>query len=296
MLYPQKGSIANGSKRSSPTVPAAAAVFSEDMLAPRNTPCSQSVASVTSGTTVERRPPNMIASMGTPAGSSHSAAIDGACTAATVKRALGCAAGASESGVQSLPRQSIRCAGGSLVRPSHHTSPSSVSAQLVKIVSLSSIFTAFGLVSAPVPGATPKKPASGLIAYSRPSWPKRIQAMSSPIVSTFQPGSFGTIIDRLVLPHAEGNAPARYFVSPSGDVILRISMCSASQPSSRAITDAMRSARHFLPSSALPPYPDPYDQISRVSGKCTIHFSLLHGHVTSTWPFSSGAPTVCMHG
>ena len=77
--------------------------------------------------------------------------------------------------------------------------------------------------------------------------------MSSPIVSTFQPASFGTIIERLVLPHADGKAPARYFVSPSGEVILRMSMCSASQPSSRAITDAMRSARHFLPSRALPP-------------------------------------------
>ena len=37
------------------------------------------------------------------------------------------------SGVQSLPCQSIRCAGGSSVMPSHHTSPSSVSATLVKI-------------------------------------------------------------------------------------------------------------------------------------------------------------------
>ena len=38
MLYPQNGSIANGSCRSSPTVPSAAAVFSEAMFAPRNTP------------------------------------------------------------------------------------------------------------------------------------------------------------------------------------------------------------------------------------------------------------------
>src|SRR5437868_773434 len=164
MLWPQKGSIANGSKRSSPTVPAAAAVFSDDMLAPRNTPWSQSVASVTSGTTVERRPPNMMASMGTPAGSSHSGAIEGAWAAATVKRALGWAAGVSLSGVQSLPRQSIACAGGSLLRPSHHTSPSSVSAQFVKIVFFASIFAALGLVFGPVPGATPKKPDSGLIA------------------------------------------------------------------------------------------------------------------------------------
>ena len=104
-----------------------------------------------------------------------------------------------------------------------------------------------------VPGATPKKPASGLTAYSRPSLPNFIQAMSSPIVSTFQPGSVGIIIDRLVLPQALGNAPAMYFETPSGEVILRISMCSASQPSSRAMTEAIRSAKHFLPSSALPP-------------------------------------------
>ena len=41
--------------------------------------------------------------------------------------------------------------------------------------------------------------------------------------------------------------------SPSGDVSLRMSMCSAIQPSSRAIFEAIRSAKHFLPSSALPP-------------------------------------------
>ena len=77
--------------------------------------------------------------------------------------------------------------------------------------------------------------------------------MSSPIVSTFQPGKVGIIIARFVLPQAEGNAPVTYFVTPSGDVSFRISMCSAIQPWSRAITDAMRSAKHFFPSSALPP-------------------------------------------
>jgi multidrug efflux pump subunit AcrB len=41
--------------------------------------------------------------------------------------------------------------------------------------------------------------------------------------------------------------------SPSGLVSLRISMCSASQPSSRAMVEAMRRAKHFLPSRALPP-------------------------------------------
>ena len=48
--------------------------------------------------------------------------------------------------------------------PSHQTSPSSVFAQLVKIVFSRIVAIAFGLVSSPVPGATPKKPASGLTA------------------------------------------------------------------------------------------------------------------------------------
>ena len=39
-----------------------------------------------------------------------------------------------------------------------------------------------GLVLELVPGATPKKPVSGLIAQSRPSVSIRIQAMSSPTV------------------------------------------------------------------------------------------------------------------
>ena len=37
--------------------------------------------------------------------------------------------------------------------------------------------------------------------------PNFIQAMSSPMVSTFQPGSVGISIARLVLPQADGNAP-----------------------------------------------------------------------------------------
>ena len=123
----------------------------------------------------------------------------------------------------------------------------------MKIVSCATIRIALGLVFSPVPGATPKKPASGLIAYRRPSSPNFIQAMSSPIVWTFQPSSVGISIARLVLPQALGNAAATYLTSPSGEVSSRISMCSASQPSSRAITEAIRSAKHFLPSSALPP-------------------------------------------
>jgi hypothetical protein len=48
---------------------------------------------------------------------------------------------------------------------------------------------AFGFDSYDVPGATPKYPASGLIAWNRPSAAGLIQAMSSPIVVTFQPSN-----------------------------------------------------------------------------------------------------------
>src|ERR671921_2247949 len=107
MLYPQNGSIAKGSKRSLPTAPAWAAVVSELMIEPRNTPWSQSNDSVTRGTFVARRPPKRMAEIGTPFGSSHSGAIDGHCAAGAVNRAFGWAAGASLSGVQSLPFQSV---------------------------------------------------------------------------------------------------------------------------------------------------------------------------------------------
>src|SRR5437868_3990939 len=152
--------MAKGSKRSSPTVPAAAAVFSDDMIDARNTPWSQSNDSVTSGTLVARRPPNRTAEIGTPAGSSHSGAIDGHCAAGTVNRAFGWAAGVPDAGVQSLPFQSTRWAGGA-DRSSHHTSPSSVSAQLVKMAFSSSVCSALRLDCSLVPGATPKNPASG---------------------------------------------------------------------------------------------------------------------------------------
>jgi hypothetical protein len=71
------------------------------------------------------------------------------------------------------------------------------------------ISIALALVFELVPGTTPKNPASGLTAHSRPSGPTRNQAMSSPTVWTFQPGidAGGTSMARLVLPQALGNAP-----------------------------------------------------------------------------------------
>src|SRR5688572_9299763 len=162
--------MANGSRRSWPCPPTAAAVISEPMVAPTNTPCFQSRDSYTKGTQWARRPPKRNAEIGTPSTSSHSGAITGHWAAGTQKRELGWAAGESLLGVQSLPCQSVRCAGGSLI-PSHHTSPSSVSAVLVKTVLRASVRIALGLVFMLVPGATPKNPCSGLIAYRRPSGP-----------------------------------------------------------------------------------------------------------------------------
>ena len=79
-------------------------------MAPRNVPWRHESASDTSGTTEARRPPNRIASIGTPAGSSHSLAMDGHCAAGAVKRAFGCAAGRPDDGdgrllMPQLPRR-----------------------------------------------------------------------------------------------------------------------------------------------------------------------------------------------
>src|SRR5262249_41365896 len=148
------------------------------MIDPRNTPCCQLYASVTSGTVLRRRPPNSTAEIGTPFGSCHSGATHGTCDSGAVKRLLGWAAGTADAGVQSLPFQSMRCAGFSFVSPSHHTSPSSVWATFVKTVLRVNAATALAFVSSPVPGATPNIPNSGLIAYKRPSAPNFIQQMS----------------------------------------------------------------------------------------------------------------------
>ncbi len=184
----------------------------------------------------------------------------GHCDAGAVKRELGCAAFApvslAISGVHELPCQSRHSAGGSSVMPSHHTPPSGVSATLVKIVFRASVAMAFGLVLTEVPGATPKNPASGLIARSRP------------FCVRLDPGD--VVAHRPHLPALEarraesawrswscrrrwGRPRRRRSSRPAGLSTPRISMCSAIQPSSRAMLEAMRSAKHFLPSSALPP-------------------------------------------
>src|SRR3712207_2164598 len=159
------GSIANGSRRTTPTAPVAAAVVSEESVAPMKTPWFQSRASLTSGIVVLRRPPKRIAEIGTPFGSSYSGARIGHWVIGVQNRLLGWLEGSSESGVQSLPFQLVRWAGGSSVMPSHQTSPSSVRATLVNTeLPWSMVRMALGLVSQPVPGATPNRPYSGLRA------------------------------------------------------------------------------------------------------------------------------------
>src|SRR5438552_915873 len=208
--------MAMGSRRSCPTLPAAAAVVSLLAVAPRKVPCSQLNASVTNGTTPARRPPKRMASIGTPFGSCHSGAITGHWLAGVVNRALGCAALRPLLRVHGRRSQSINSGGLSSVMPSHHTSPSAVIAQFVKMEFLVAVSIALAFDFMLVPGATPKKPYSGLMAYNRPSAPNFIQAISSPIVSTFQPGMVGINMARFVFPHADGNAPVRYLTSPDG--------------------------------------------------------------------------------
>src|SRR4030095_12142721 len=153
-----------------------------------------------------------MALIGTPFGFSQLGSIVGHCEAGAVNRAFGCAALAPVSfpisGVHLLPCQSVHSAGGWSVMPSHQTPPSGVNATFVKIELLASVAIALGFVLSDVPGATPKKPASGLIACRRPLASGLIQAMSSPTVYTFHPSkpSGGISMAKFVLPQALGNA------------------------------------------------------------------------------------------
>src|SRR5260221_11689560 len=146
-----------------------------------------------SGIVLARRPPKIMALMGTPLGSSQASSMVGHCDAGAVKRALGCAALApvflAISGVHRLPCQSRHSSGGLSVMPSHHTPPSGVRATLVKMVLRESAAIALGLVFCDVPGATPKNPASGLMSRRQPSASGLIHAMSSPTVQIFQSSS-----------------------------------------------------------------------------------------------------------
>ena len=78
-----------GSRRTTPTAPAAAAVVSEAMMEPTKAPFCQDVDWYTRGAVFARRPPNTIAEIGTPAGLANSEEMQGQLIAFAVKRELG---------------------------------------------------------------------------------------------------------------------------------------------------------------------------------------------------------------
>ena len=175
-----------------------------------------------------------------------------------MNREFGCAALVPVSfaicGVQRFPCQSVHSWGGSSVMPSHHTPPSGVSATLVKIVLRDSVAIAFGFVFHDVPGATPKKPVSGLIALKQSLASGLSQAISSPTVHTFQPSkpAGGISIAKFVLPHADGNAAVTY-VFYRADFNTEDEHVLGEPAFVACDVGGDSNAKHFLPSSALPP-------------------------------------------
>ena len=93
-------------------MPVAAAVVSDDSVAPRKTPCCQLRDWNTSGTVRCRRAPKSIAEMGTPSGFSQSGEMDGHWLAWVVNRLFGCAAFSADFGVHGRPCQSSAFSGG----------------------------------------------------------------------------------------------------------------------------------------------------------------------------------------
>ena len=178
------GSIAIGSRRTTPTLPVGGRGRLRGQVAPMNTPCCQSRASVTSGTVVLRRPPNRIAS------SRHAVRVVVLRRQDRALRDRGAVPGVRVRGFGVRLARSSRCpssrSGGRARPPGPPTTRRRrrCSATLVKTeLPAAMVRMALGLDFQSVPGATPKKPNSGLTAYSRPSLPNRIQAMSSPRVS-----------------------------------------------------------------------------------------------------------------
>jgi len=164
--YPQKGSIAIGSCLTTPTWPLAAAVVSEVMADPMNTPWSQLLDWCTSGSALALLPPNMMASIGTPSPVKNSSAMVGQFSAGAVNLELGWAPFSVEVlPFHGFPSQSSPFSGGFLSSFSHHTVLSSrFLATLVNMVFLCVVLRAFGFDFSLVPGATPKNPFSGFTA------------------------------------------------------------------------------------------------------------------------------------
>ena len=172
-----------------------------------------------------RRPPKMMAEMGTPWGFSNSGADAGAvlCRSGEAGVGVGSLGPSAVSGLQGSPFQFRACVGGILVQASPTTRccrPGSCTT-LVKMVPFLVDARALGLDFALVPGATPKKPFSGLMAHRRPSAPVThpgdiVAHAPAPCSPSSDSPRAESSMARLVLPQAEGKAAVIYRTSPWG--------------------------------------------------------------------------------
>jgi hypothetical protein len=102
--------------------------------------------------------------------------------------------------------------------------------------------------------------------------------MSSPSVSTFQPGIVGSSIARLVLPQALGNArrDVVHLLLGRGELEDQHVLGEPALVAAHDAGDAQRVA--LLAQQRVAAVAGAEDQISRVSGKCEMYFVSLHGH------------------
>ena len=198
-----------------------------------------------------------------------------------MKRAFGCAALASAVGrpVVALPVDQ-RAPAARSVMPSHQTSPSSVSATLVKIVFARDRRhrVRVGLVRW-CPGATPKKPASGLIAYRLAVLagldPGDVVADGRDLPALVRTPSAGSASRSWSCRRRSGTRPRRTIFSPSGDfdaedqhVLGEPALVAGHAPRRCAARSTSCRAARCRRSR------EPYDQIVRSSGKWTMYLSL----------------------
>jgi len=173
--------------------------------------------------------------MGTPCGSSHFGSIDGHCDAGAVKRALGARPSPWTRGpVAPLPIESR--AWRSLGHASHHTSPSSVSATLVKMQFL---VTAGHRVRVRVRAGAGRHAEEARLGVDGVQLPVLAGLDPRDVVAARSRSS--SLRSRPAAPASRswscrtptGTPAATYVFSPSGRSTPRMSMCSANQPSSR---------------------------------------------------------------